>query len=134
MKFINSKQDRWHGIFGDDGPMVTLTPAPHSLLSLLQWNSVRASWPKDMAVGVALANDDQVTAITADLPRIALIVLNFPKWTDGRAYSQARVLRSRYRYTGELRATGEVLVDMLDQRHGWGGMGARRLAAASTQR
>ena len=55
----------------------------------------------------------EVTEIAADLPRLALVVLNFPKWTDGRAYSQARVLRTRYRYTGEVRATGEVLVDML---------------------
>jgi uncharacterized protein (DUF934 family) len=39
--------------------------------------------------------------------------LQFPKWTDGRAYSQAHLLRSRYRYTGEVRATGEVLVDMI---------------------
>ena len=37
----------------------------------------------------------------------------FPKWADGRAYSQARLLRARYRFAGEIRATGEVLVDML---------------------
>jgi uncharacterized protein (DUF934 family) len=41
------------------------------------------------------------------------VVLQFPKWTDGRAYSQARLLRGRHRYAGELRATGDVLVDML---------------------
>jgi len=35
------------------------------------------------------------------------------KWADGRAYSQARLLRSRYRYAGEVRAVGDVLVDML---------------------
>ncbi len=42
-----------------------------------------------------------------------VIALEFPKWTDGRAYSQAVLLRARLRYTGEIRATGEVLVDML---------------------
>ncbi len=41
------------------------------------------------------------------------IALVFPKWVDGRAYSQARLLRSRYRFAGEIRATGEVLVDMM---------------------
>ena len=41
------------------------------------------------------------------------MTLAFPKWTDGRAYSQARLLRSRLRFKGEVRATGEVLVDML---------------------
>jgi uncharacterized protein (DUF934 family) len=40
-------------------------------------------------------------------------VLQFPKWTDGRAYSQAVLLRGRLRYAGELRASGEVLADML---------------------
>ena len=39
--------------------------------------------------------------------------LHFPKWTDGRAYSQARLLRAACGFAGEIRATGEVLVDML---------------------
>ena len=43
----------------------------------------------------------------------AVIALHFPKWTDGRAYSQAVLLRARLRFAGEIRATGEVLVDML---------------------
>ena len=45
------------------------------------------------------------------LGRLALIALNFPKFRDGRAYSQARLLRERYGYRGELRATGQVLRD-----------------------
>ena len=40
-------------------------------------------------------------------------MLQFPKFTDGRAYSQARLLRDRYRYKGELRASGDVLRDQL---------------------
>jgi uncharacterized protein (DUF934 family) len=39
--------------------------------------------------------------------------LNFPKWTDGRAYTQAHILRKRFRFGGEIRATGDVLVDMM---------------------
>ncbi len=116
MKFITSHdkpRDPWHTLNGDDGPMVTLTPAPYCLLTLLQWHGVRSSWPAGMPVGVQLANDVEVAELAADLPRLALIALQFPKWTDGRAYSQARVLRSRYRYAGQVRATGEVLVDML---------------------
>jgi uncharacterized protein (DUF934 family) len=42
-----------------------------------------------------------------------LIALQFPKWTDGRAYSQARLLRARLRFAGEVRASGDVLVDMM---------------------
>jgi uncharacterized protein (DUF934 family) len=93
--------------------MVTLSPAPYSLLTLLQWHSVRAHWPQDMPVGVMLRNDDPVQDLKDDLSRMNLITLQFPKWADGRAYSQARLLRSRWRFAGELRATGEVLVDMM---------------------
>ena len=116
MKFISSHdkpRDPWHTIDGDDGPMVTLTPAPFSLLTLLQWRGVRSHWPEGMPVGVLLANDLEVTEIADDLPRLALVALQVPKWVDGRAYSQARLLRSRYRYAGQIRATGEVLVDMM---------------------
>ena len=116
MKFIDPRdkpRDPWHTIDGDDGPMVTLTPAPFSLLTLQQWRAVRSHWPEGMPVGVLLANDVEVTEIADDLPRLALIALQFPKWVDGRAYSQAKVLRSRHRYAGQIRATGEVLVDML---------------------
>ncbi|MEO8280974.1 MAG: DUF934 domain-containing protein [Ideonella sp.] len=113
MKFINPKHDRWFTVTGEDGPMVTLTPAPHSLLSLTQWHSTRAHWPLDMPVGVQLANDVELSQLSADLDRIELIALHFPKWTDGRAYSQARMLRARHRFNGEIRATGEVLVDMM---------------------
>ncbi len=59
-----------------------------------------------------LANDVDVESIVPELHRYASIALHFPKWVDGRAYSQAHLLRSRYRFTGEIRATGEVLVDM----------------------
>ena len=45
------------------------------------------------------------------LEGVKLIVLHFPKFTDGRAYSQARLLRERFLYRGELRATGQVLRD-----------------------
>jgi uncharacterized protein (DUF934 family) len=113
MRFITPRDDRWQTLTGEDGPLVTLTPRPHALLTLLQWHGARATWPAGLPVGVALANDADVAELAADLPRLGLVALHFPKWTDGRAYSQARLLRSRYRYPGELRATGEVLVDMV---------------------
>jgi uncharacterized protein (DUF934 family) len=59
------------------------------------------------------SNDEDVLAHAAELPASTAIALNFPKWTDGRAYSQAVLLRLRLRYGGELIATGEVLADML---------------------
>jgi uncharacterized protein (DUF934 family) len=62
---------------------------------------------------VAVPNDFDIEALESHLPRLRAIALHFPKWVDGRAYSQARLLRARYRFAGEIRATGEVLVDML---------------------
>jgi uncharacterized protein (DUF934 family) len=113
MKFIDTRRDRWHTVVGEDGPMVTLNPTPYSLLTQLQWNSVRSQWPAELPVGVTVANDVDIEELAADLPRLSLVALQFPKWVDGRAYSQGHVLRSRLRFAGEIRATGEVLVDML---------------------
>ena len=62
---------------------------------------------------LALRNTDDVEALAAEVERAKLIVLNFPKFTDGRAYSQARLLRGRLGYAGELRATGAVYLDQL---------------------
>ena len=113
MKYIDTHRDPWHRLAGDDGPPVSITPAACMLLDVAQWHAVRAHWPADLPVGVQLANDQDVEPLADDLPLLALVALHFPKWVDGRAYSQARLLRRRYRFTGELRATGEVLVDML---------------------
>ena len=106
-------RDPWHTIGGEDGPLVTVTPSAHLLLSLAQWHGVRAHWPAGLPVAVSVPNDAEVEDLAADLPRLAMVALHFPKWTDGRAYSQARLLRRRWRYAGELRATGDVLVDMV---------------------
>ena len=62
---------------------------------------------------LVLGNSDNVMQRQAEISRHAAVVLQFPKWTDGRAYSQAVLLRGRLRYSGEIRATGEVLADML---------------------
>ena len=64
-------------------------------------------------VGVWLDSHEGPEAIVADLAHLVVIAINFPKFTDGRAYSTARLLRERYDYTGELRAIGEVLRDQL---------------------
>jgi len=109
MKFIAKHNDSW--LLLPDSEIAG--PAPHRLLTLVQWEAVRDAWPADVPVGILLPNTVDVEDLSADLPRFALIALEFPKWVDGRAYSQAHVLRARLRYQGEIRATGEVLVDMM---------------------
>ncbi|MEO8299754.1 MAG: DUF934 domain-containing protein [Burkholderiales bacterium] len=113
MKFLDTPSAHWSTVGGEDGPQPHPTARDGLLLTLEQWHAVRDTWPQGMKTGVILANTDEVEELEADLPRLALVVLQFPKWVDGRAYTQARLLRSRYRFLGEIRATGEVLVDML---------------------
>ena len=62
---------------------------------------------------LALANSEDVLKLGDRLKGIELIVLDFPKFTDGRAYTQARLLRERLGYKGELRASGAVYIDQL---------------------
>jgi len=62
-------------------------------------------------VGVIWPNDRDIAELARHLPHLASIALVFPSFRDGRAYSQARLLRERYHYAGELRATGQVLRD-----------------------
>ncbi|MSP66739.1 MAG: DUF934 domain-containing protein [Alphaproteobacteria bacterium] len=64
-------------------------------------------------LGVRCRNTDAVEVLAPDLHRIDLIALEFPRFGDGRAFTQARVLRQRLGFQGELRATGEVLADQL---------------------
>lgn len=63
------------------------------------------------AAGVRLSSECDVTKLAEDAPRLKLIALDFPKFADGRAFTQARLLRERYGFTGELRATGRFLPD-----------------------
>ncbi len=105
MKFLTATDDDW-------AAADTARVAPRQLLSPAQWAEVAARWPAELPVGLLLDNDADVQALGLPLQRFATIALRFPKWTDGRAYSQARLLRRRLRWRGELRAVGDVVVDM----------------------
>jgi uncharacterized protein (DUF934 family) len=67
----------------------------------------------DPAPALQLANDADIQGLALD--GVHRIDLNFPKFTDGRAFSQALLLRRRVGFEGEIRATGDVLVDQLVQ-------------------
>jgi len=62
-------------------------------------------------LGVIWPNNRDIDDLVPYLDRLAAIALVFPSFRDGRAYSQARLLRERYAFEGELRATGQVLRD-----------------------
>ncbi|MBC7444729.1 MAG: DUF934 domain-containing protein, partial [Polaromonas sp.] len=76
----------------------------------------------DHATGANSANDVNIIELANDADPLGLalegvtrIDLNFPKFSDGRAFSQAFLLRRRLGFTGEIRAVGDVLVDQLAQ-------------------
>lgn len=82
---------------------ILTTPSPLPDLS---------TWRSQGGPGFQLANTDDVESLTPTDLSARVIALAFPAWTDGRAYSQAHVLTSQLAYAGDLRATGQVLVDM----------------------
>ena len=101
-------EDVWQHLADDaervEGPVI---------VSLVRWRQDEALRTRAEAVGVRLPNTLDLATISADLPRWALVALEFPKFADGRAYSQARLLRERYGFRGEIRAVGDVLRDQL---------------------
>ncbi|MGD0418067.1 MAG: DUF934 domain-containing protein [Xanthobacteraceae bacterium] len=66
---------------------------------------------RDAPIGVLWPNDRRVAELEPWLDGLSLVALDFPKFRDGRAYSQARLLRERYGFRCELRATGDILRD-----------------------
>jgi uncharacterized protein (DUF934 family) len=93
----------------DDAPLPDGVPVLLTAARFLA--DARELVERDAPLGVLWPNDRRVAELAPFVDRLALIALVFPKFKDGRAYSQARLLRERLGYRGELRATGEVLRD-----------------------
>jgi len=84
------------------------------IVDLDRWQADReALLERDSSLGVRLKSDQSPELIADDLPRLAIVALEFPAFRDGRAYSYARILRERYGFTGEVRAVGDVLMDQI---------------------
>lgn len=72
------------------------------------------AWLKDRDSNqsiVHLPNTEDPAVLAGHLHKITAVYLDFPKFSDGRAFSQAALLRGQYGFTGEIRARGEVLCD-----------------------
>ena len=67
--------------------------------------------------GVRLSPADKAEDLEPYLTELSLIEVDFPRYTDGRGYSQAQLIRRRYGYSGELRAVGHVLRDQIFYMH-----------------
>lgn len=101
-------EDSWVRI-GDDDP----APAGGDIIvSIERWQAEREQLAAHQGrLGIWLRPDQPPRLIADDLSQFDLVALDFPSFKDGRAYSHARVLRRRYGFRGEVRATGEVLRD-----------------------
>lgn len=94
----------------DDAPI----PETGNVLLALHRFTLEAGQLSDLGrVGVRLPNTTDIEQCWPQIQGCSLIALEFPTFPDGRAYSQARILRGHFRYTGEIRATGAAVV--LDQ-------------------
>jgi uncharacterized protein (DUF934 family) len=93
----------------DDAPVPDGVPVLIPAVRFLADNADLLS--RAAPVGILWPNNRNVSELAPYLDRLALVALVFPAFKDGRAYSQARLLRERYGYRGELRATGDVLRD-----------------------
>jgi uncharacterized protein (DUF934 family) len=102
-------KDEWV-IAADDAPL----PAGSAVVSKARFIAEReALTPRNAPLGLILRSGETLDGLQDALERFGVIVLDIPKYTDGRSYSTARLLRERYNYTGELRATGDVLRDQI---------------------
>ena len=93
----------------DDAPIPDDLPVIVSAARLIA--EADAILRRQAPTGVLWPNSRRVAELAPHLDRLALVALEFPKFRDGRAYSQARLLRETYEFRGELRATGDVLRD-----------------------
>lgn len=103
-------QDAWRpepsdGALPEDGDLI---------VSLATWEAqAPALIARRGRLGLELGGDDALERAVDALPHVALIALHFRAFNDGRGFTQASLLRRRYGFRGELRATGELLPDQM---------------------
>lgn len=110
----------WGVLRLDEGesPETVTVPAGKAIVPLSVWLAQRETLAARLPdVGVWLAGDEDPAALADVVDQLAVIGIDFPKFTDGRGYSIAFNLRTRLGYQGELRALGDVLRDQLFSMH-----------------
>ncbi|WP_022977786.1 DUF934 domain-containing protein [Nevskia ramosa] len=90
---------------------VALPVSGKVIVSHARWLAERdALLASGLTIGIKLPNTVDIATVLPEIAERPLIELDFPSFPDGRAYSQARLLAERFRYKGELRATGKAVV------------------------
>lgn len=111
-----SEYDGWHLVETIENSQA-LWPKSMLILPFKEWLKSPEGYELSDPRAFWLDNDTDVHLLEPWLDQIDLIALQFPKFTDGRAYSQAVELRARLKWRGELRAIGDVLRDQLTHMH-----------------
>ncbi len=103
----NLTENSWTHL-SDDAPIEN----GNITVSFNRWQNDKADLLKSSGKkGIRLNSTDDLTLLSEDLPHIDLIALEFAAFTDGRSFSQARLLRDRHQYHGEIRAMGRFMPD-----------------------
>ena len=109
--------ETWH-LLPKDTTFDSLSNCDDLIVPLVLWREHgHALKARDGGLGVWLDSDEEAEEIGSDVDQFQVIALNFPAFTDGRSFSNARLLRDRYGFKGELRAIGDVLRDQLFYMH-----------------
>ncbi|NOY61540.1 MAG: DUF934 domain-containing protein [Gammaproteobacteria bacterium] len=112
--FVEKSDDQDEWIYESEQDALADIPlSGHVVVSLAVWQNAADQLGEFAGLGIRLKSDESPEQIVDSLDRFQIIVLEFPAFTDGRAYSYARLLRDRWNYRGEIRAVGNVLPDQL---------------------
>lgn len=107
-------ENTWAFIAKAEGEAAAVAvPAGQVLIPLAVWLAQKAQLQNRTDIGVWIDSDEAAELIGEDANRFAVIGINFPGFMDGRPFSTARLLRERYGFKGELRATGNFIRDQL---------------------
>lgn len=88
-------------------------PQGNILVEANYWLDNQAELSGRTDISIYLNGDADLEALKDQLDNFKVIAVNFPAFADGRGYSLARLLKERYKYQGEIRAIGDVLIDQL---------------------
>ena len=102
-------EDNWTYLSDNDALTTEQT-----CVSVARWQSEKTQLSEHNGkLGIRIDPTDNIEEIADDLKNFRLIEINFPVFTDGRGFSLARLLRSRYQYKGEIRAVGNFIPDQM---------------------
>ncbi|MGO1750241.1 MAG: DUF934 domain-containing protein [Marinobacter sp.] len=108
------RQNQWVVIQRpESGESLDIPEQQPALIPADLWIADREQFAGKDNIGVWLDSHDEPGILADHVHELSLVAVNFPKFSDGRGYSTARLLRERFGYKNELRAIGDVLLDQL---------------------